>query len=153
MKRLLRLARVTDYLHGFRLPSCPAIVPIMTVNQEDATSQLARASGEQLLIALPEGHSGGRDSDTFDEQVSFAIFALTKVNGPARTTESAKEAYMHLLAILDACLDQLVHDLTGGGTGQPCTPLMGLELTKADVVPEYSVFGSWSGWYMEIVLE
>lgn len=153
MRRLLRLARVTEYLHRFRVPSCPDIIPIMTVNQENATSQLAKAAGNQLLIALPEGHSGGRDSDTFDEQVSFAIFALSKVNGPARTPESAEAAYHHLLVLLDACLDQLVVDLTGGPEGIPCTPLMGLELTKADVVPEYSLFGGWSGYYMEIVLE
>ena len=153
MKRLQRLARVTEYLHRFRVPSCPDIVPIMTVNQENATSQLARSSGDQLLIALPEGRSGGRDSDTFDEQVSFAFFALSKVNGPARTVESAQVAYGRLLALLDACLDQLVLDLTGGNGVTPCTALMGLELTTADVVPEYSVFGGWSGYYMEIVLE
>ena len=151
MKRLLRLARVTEYLHRFRVPSCPDIVPIMTVNQENATSQLAKASsGDQLLIALPEGRSGGRDSDTFDESVSFAFFALAKINGPTRTPESAQAAYDRLLKLLDACLDQLVLDLT---QGDPCEPIMGLELTKADVVPEYSVFGGWSGYYVEIVLE
>ena len=153
MKRLLRLARVTEYLHRFRVPSCPDIVPILTVNQENATSQLARAAGDQLLIALPEGRSNGPDSDTFDETVSFAIFALSKVNGPTRTPESAQVAYGRLLGLLDACLDQIVVDLTGGPAGLPCTPLMGLELTTADVVPEYSVFGGWSGYYMEIVLE
>lgn len=153
MKRLQRLARVTEYLHRFRVPSCPDIVPIMTVNQENATSQLARTSGDQLLIALPEGRSGGRDSDTFDESVSFAFLALSKVNGPARTPESAEIAYGRLLGLLDACLEQLVTDLTGGPDGQPCTPLMGLNLTTADVIPEYSLFGGWSGYYMEIVLE
>jgi hypothetical protein len=125
----------------------------MTVNQENATSQLARTAGEQLLIALPEGRSTGRDSDSFEETVSFAMFALSKVNGPARTTESAQIAYGNLLQILDDCLEQLVLDLTGGETGAPCPQLAGLELTTADVVPEYSVFGGWSGYYMEIVLE
>lgn len=153
MKRLQRLARVTEYLHRFQVPSYPEITPIITVNQENATSQLARASGDQLLIALPEGRSSGRDSDTFDETVSFAFFALSKVNGPARTPESAQVAYGRLLEILDSCLDQLVQDLTGGETGEPCPQLAGLALTTADVVPEYSVFGGWSGYYMEIVLE
>ena len=153
MKRLQRLARVTEYLYGFRAPSYPDIIPIMTVNQENATSQLARTAGEQLLIALPEGRSSGRDSDSFEETVSFAIFALSKVNGPARTAESAQIAYDKLLQILNECLEQLVHDLTGGGTGAPCPQLAGLELTTADIVPEYSVFSGWSGYYMEIVLE
>ena len=50
MKRLQRLARVTEYLYGFRAPSYPDIIPIMTVNQENATSQLARTAGEQPII-------------------------------------------------------------------------------------------------------
>lgn len=153
MKRLLKLARVTEYLHQFQVPSYPDIVPIITVNQENATSQLARTSGDQLLIALPEGRSGGRDSDTFGETVSFAIFALSKVNGPARTPETAEDAYERLLGILDDCLDKLTKDLNGDIRTDRCPNLAGLGLSTVDVVPEYSVFGGWSGYYMEIVLE
>lgn len=55
--------------------------------------------------------------------------------------------------ITAGCLEQLERDLSGIGTGAPCPLLAGLNLTTADVVPEYSIFGGWSGWYMEIVLE
>lgn len=153
MKRLQKLAMVTEYLYQFRVPSSPDIIPIMTVNQENATSQLARTAGEQLLIALPEGRCNARDTDSFDETVSFALFALAKVNGPARTNESAQLAYGRLLNILEACLMRVALDTTGGETGAPCPLLAGLEITTVDVVPEYSVFGGWSGYYMEIVLE
>ncbi|MBQ3439198.1 MAG: hypothetical protein IJG35_04370 [Bacteroidales bacterium] len=153
MKRLQRLAKVTDYVYRFRVPSCPDITPIITVNQENATSQLARSSGDQLLIALPEGRCSGADTDGCDESVSFAIFVLSKVNGPARTNESAQVAYGRLLGILDACLERLTDDLIGEETGAPCPQLTGLDLTMVDVVPEYSVFGGWSGYYAEIVLE
>ena len=152
MKRLQRLARVTDYVSAFRLPAFPDIVPVLTVNQENATSQLARAAGDQLLIAMPEGRCTGADSDSFDESVSLAIFALTKVNGPSRTPESAQEAYSRLLMLLQACLDKLIEDLSGGETGAPCPMLAGLDISTIDTIPEYSVFGGWSGWYMEIVL-
>lgn len=153
MKRLQSLARVTDYLYRFRVPAYPEIIPILTVDNENATSQLTRADGDQLLIALPEGRSNGRDSDAVDETVTFAVFALAKVNGPERTEESAQAAYARLLELMDACLEQFVGDLTGGDTGAPCPLLAGLDLTTADVVPQYSVFGGWSGYYMEIVLE
>ena len=101
MKRLQKLAKVTEYLTQFRLPDFPDIVPIMTVNQENATSQLNRVSGEQLLVAMPEGRCTGQDSDSFENSVSFAVFALSKVNGPARTPETAAAAYAQLLRILD----------------------------------------------------
>lgn len=153
MKRLQRLARVNNYLSIFRVTGCPDIIPIITVNQENATSQLAKVAGDQLLIAMPEGRSSGSDSDRFDESVSLAIFALTKVNGPARTQEAAQEAYSRLLGLLQGCLDKLVEDLSGGETGSPCPLLAGMDLSTVDVIPEYSVFGGWSGWYMEIVLE
>ncbi len=153
MKRLQKLAKVTDYLYRFRVPGDNDIVPVLTVNQENSTSQLARANGDQLLIALPEGRTNGRDSDSFDETVSFAFIALSKVNGPARTNDSAQIAYGRLLGLLDSCLEQLVRDLTGGETGGACPMLAGLDLTTVDVVPEYSIFGGWSGYYMEIVLE
>lgn len=153
MKRLQRLARVTDYVYRFRIHTCPDVTPIITVNQENATSQLARSSGDQLLFALPEGRCMGTDSDRFDESVSLGIFALSKINGPARTNESAQVAYGRLLGILDACLDRITEDLTGGETGGPCPMLAGLDLTTVDVVPQYSVFGGWSGYYAEIVLE
>lgn len=153
MKRLQRLARVTDYLYRFQVPNRGDIRPILTVNQENATSQLAKAVGEQLLIALPEGRCSSADTDGCDESVSFAIFALSKVNGPARTNESAQVAYGRLLALMDECLDRLSDDLTGGETGAPCPQLAGLDLTLVDVAPQYSVFGGWSGYYAEIVLE
>ena len=153
MKRLQKLARVTDYLTKFKVPGHPDIVPIMTVNQENAASQLQRTSGEQLLVAMPEGRCTGQDSDSFDNSVSFAMFALSKVNGPARTPETAEVAYANLLGILDLCLDRIVEDLQGSGTNDPCPLLAGLELTTVDVIPEYSLFGGWSGYYMEIVLE
>lgn len=153
MKRLQKLARVTDYLTKFQVPGYPDITPIMTVNQENAASQLQRTSGEQLLVAMPEGRIYGQDSDSLENSVSFAIFSLSKVNGPARTPETAEIAYAKLLGILDLCLDRLIDDLTGGETGAPCPLLAGLDITSVDVIPEYSIFGGWSGYYMEVVLE
>lgn len=153
MKRLQKLARVTEYLTQFQVPGYPDIKPIMTVNQENAASQLQRTSGEQLLVAMPEGRCSGQDSDSFDNSVSFAIFSLSKVNGPARTPETAEIAYAKLLRILDLCLDKIVVDIQGDEKTDPCPMLAGLDLTTVDVIPEFSIFGGWSGYYMEVVLE
>ena len=46
MKRLQRLARVTDYLHRFRLPSCPDIVP------PESPFRLWKASWSSLLTMV-----------------------------------------------------------------------------------------------------
>ena len=43
--------------------------------------------------------------------------------------------------------------MTGGETGAPCPTLSGLDITSVDVIPEFSIFGGWSGYYMEVVLE
>ena len=67
--------------------------------------------------------------------------------------ESNEIAYAKLLRILDICLDKLIDDMTGGETGAPCPTLSGLDITSVDVIPEFSIFGGWSGYYMEVVLE
>lgn len=148
MKRLSKLRNLTKYLTAFRLADWPDITPLRVVDGENATGQLSKASGDQILVALPEARDNGRDTDTFDETVSTAFFVLAKVNGPARTQESADAAYLRLLEIAQAILDRLEFDLTE----RPCQLLAGLSLTDVNVVPEYSVFGGWSGWSIEITL-
>ena len=153
MKRLLKLKRLTDYLAGFRLSDYPDIVPISVVDQENATGQLGSdVSGDQLLIALPEAREYGQNTDSFSENLSTAFFVLAKIVGPAWTQELADATYLRLLDISQAILDKLDADLTGGDTGMPCPLLAGLTLTDLNIVPEYSVFGGWSGWSIEITL-
>lgn len=152
MKRLQKLRRVNEYLRTFRLEDYTSIVPVRVVDQENATSQLSKSGGDQLLVALPEARDWGQDSDTFSESVSTAFFVLAKINGPARTPALADSTYGRLLEISQAILDKLDEDLTGGDTGAPCPLLAGLSLTDVNIVPEYSVFGGWSGWSIEIAL-
>lgn len=153
MKRLQKLTRLAEYLYSFRVPGYPDIRPIQVVDQENATSQLhAGAGGDQLLIALPEARDWGQNTDAFTESVSTAFFVLAKINGPGRTPTLADTTYRRLLTISQAILDKLDEDLTGGDTGAPCPLLAGLALTDVNIVPEYSVFGGWSGWSIEITL-
>lgn len=152
MKRLQKLRRLTEYLNGFKLQSYPGITPIRVVDQENATSQLTKVSGDQVLTAMPEAQDYGRDTDSFSESVSTAIFVLAKINGPARTPELADATYIRLLDIAQAILDKLDEDLTGGESGCVCPLLAGFALTDLNVVPEYSLFGGWSGWSIEITL-
>ena len=79
--------------------------------------------------------------------------ALFIITGRLPAADPAmQEAYSRLLMLLQACLDKLIEDLSGGETGAPCPMLAGLDISTIDTIPEYSVFGGWSGWYMEIVL-
>lgn len=148
MKRLQKLKKLTEYLVGFRLRDYPDIKPIRVVDQENATGQLTKASGDQVLTAMPEAQDYGRDTDSFSESVSTAIFVLAKINGPARTPELADATYLRLLEIAQAILDKLDEDLSCG----TCPLLNSFTLTDLNVVPEYSMFGGWSGWSIEITL-
>lgn len=148
MKRLQKLKKLTEYLVGFRLQGYPDIKPIRVVDQENATGQLTKASGDQVLTAMPEAQDYGRDTDSFSESVSTAIFVLAKINGPARTPELADATYLRLLEIAQAILDKLDEDLSSG----TCPLLHGFTLTDLNVIPEYSMFGGWSGWSIEITL-
>ena len=152
MKRLSKLRKVTEYLSAFRIPEWPDLKPVQVVDGENAASQLSKATGDQVLVALPEARDYGRDTDGFNESVSTAFFVLAKINGPARTVELADETYLRLLEVSQAILNKLDEDLTGGETGMPCPQLAGLSLTDVNVVPEYSVFGGWSGWSIDITL-
>ena len=152
MKRLAKLRKVTEYLSAFRIPGWPDITPVRVVDGENAASQLSKATGDQVLVALPEARDYGQNTDTFTESVSTAFFVLAKINGASRTVKLADETYLRLLEVSQAILDKLDEDLTGGETGMPCPQLAGLSLTDVNVVPEYSVFGGWSGWSLEITL-
>lgn len=153
MKRLSKLKKLTDYLSTFRVPGYSDIVPVRVVDQENATSQLGSdAYGDQVLIAVPEAREYGRDTDSFSEILSTAFFVLANINGPAWTPALADETYSRLLEVSQAILDKLDADLTGGEAGMPCPLLAGLSLTDVNIVPEYSVFGGWSGWSIEITL-
>ena len=153
MKRLSKLKKLADYLSTFRVPGYSDIVPVRVVDQENATSQLGSdAYGDQVLIAVPEAREYGRDTDSFSEILSTAFFVLANINGPAWTPALADETYSRLLEVSQAILDKFDADLTGGETGMPCPLLAGLSLTDVNIVPEYSVFGGWSGWSIEITL-
>ncbi len=153
MKRLLKLRKLTEYLSAFRVPDYPDIVPVRVVDQENATGQLGSdACGTQVLIAVPEARDYGRDTDSFSETLSTAFFVLAKIIGPAWTSDLADATYLRLLVISQLILDKLEEDLTGGEVGMPCPLLAGLSLTDVNIVPEYSVFGGWSGWSIEITL-
>lgn len=152
MKRLAKLRKVTEYLSTFRIPGWPDITPVRVVDGENASSQLAKAAGDQVLAAVPEARDYGRDTDGFSESVSTAFFVLAKINGPARTVKLADETYLRLLEVSQAILDKLEEDLSVGQTGMPCPLLAGLSLTDVNIIPEYSVFGGWSGWSLEITL-
>ncbi len=146
MKRLQRLANATEYFYGFSLPD---VVCSVVVDQENAVSALATASGDRLLVSLPEESESGRTTDDYSSRISVAMFAIARINGPACTPKKARETYTRLLGIAQAAVSKLSDDITGGG----CGAVAGLVLTGLNVVPEYSVFGGWSGYSIEIALD
>lgn len=149
MKRLSRLINLNDYLRGLRPPSGTEAGVVHVVDQENASAALSRAAGDQILIAVPECVELGRDTDSFSSSISAAFFVLAKVNGPSRTQASADEAYDRLLNLAQEMLRIIEGDLTSGG----CRLISGLVLSEVRTVPQYSVFGGWSGWSVEMTFE
>lgn len=145
MKRLERLHRANEYLRGFSLPGYE-VVPVRVVSQADATSRLARLSGDQVLIARPELHQDG-NSDRHRDSISLAFFVLAKDLGPASSPEAEDELFGRLEKIASDVLTKLADDTTS------CGLLAGLSLTSADVVPENTIFGGWTGYSIDVTLE
>ena len=153
MKRLQKLINVSNYLETFSVPGYQGIKPIRVVDGENASGHLAKAAGQQLLVALPEVRSFGQNTDTFTESVGLAFFALAKINGPSRTQEVADRTYRELLGVCQAALGRIAEDLIGAPGSGACPLLAGLNITEAAVAPIYSAFGGWSGWSVELTLE
>lgn len=146
MKRLQRLARATEYFSDFRLDGAACSV---VVDQDNAISVLANASGDQLLISLPEEYESGRTTDDWSCRLSVAMFFIAKINGPARTPQLARDTYARLLALAQAAACKLSNEITGGG----CGLMSGFVITGLNAVPEYSIFGGWSGYSIELTLD
>lgn len=150
MKRLQKLKTLTRYLETFRMEDWPGIIPKSVVDNENATGQLSKAAGDQVLIALPELQQSGESTDSFSSSLSTAFFVLAKINGPARTPELASETYSRLASICESILERLEQDMDGDGIAAPCPLLSGLSLFYVSIIPVYSVFGGWSGYSIEM---
>lgn len=143
MKRLQRLINLNKYLREFSLPNQSII---RATDQGDVTGRLARVAGDQLVIAMPELSLEGADNDTFTGEISMAFFAIFKAGAAARTEETDKRDFSRMEGLISDALSML--DRTMGE--QQCHLLGGLRISSLYVVPEYSIFGGWSGYSAEI---
>ena len=82
MKRLTKYNDLYTYLESFIISD--SIRPVMTTDNNDATSNLAAASGVQVLFARPEMKQGGR-SDNHHSSIGTLAFVLEKGLGSANT--------------------------------------------------------------------
>lgn len=74
---------------------------------------------------------------------------LAKDLGAGRTDELANAEFSRLEGLADKILDKILDACTSGD----CTLLLGLNLVSVDVVPEYSLFGGWNGYSIELRFE
>ena len=145
MKRLQKLNNLSCYLAAFSIEGATCA---FVVQQADATSRLHSAAGDYVLLARPEMHQDG-DSDAFRQTLSTAIFVLAKGLGAGQTDERSNEQYERLADLAERILQRITDDCTGGR----CGLLAGLNLVSVDVVPEYSLFGGWNGYSIELKFE
>lgn len=144
MKRFARLQRLNEWLSAFQLEGASVI---RCVNQGDATTKLANASGNQVVIARPECFQRG-DTDTFGDTLSLAFFVLAHELGSAATPTLEDEMYATLLELSNKVVATLDNALTSGS----CNYLSGLSLENVNIVPELSLFGGWFGYSIDITL-
>lgn len=147
MKRFQKLIDLSAYIEGFPL-SEPAVRPVVTTAQADATSKLQHLSGVQVVAARPEARQQG-GSDTFTTVLSTAFFVLDKGLGAAATPERERAQYAALLEIASRIVERVCEDATSG----ECGLLSGLSVASVEIVPEASVFGGWLGYSVEINFE
>lgn len=149
MKRLQRLINANRYFRNFRPASLENVDFSLVVDQENAVSVLSRASGDQVLISFPEEYEQGRNSDSFTSRISVAIFVIAKINSAAKTQKLTEESFDRMLEISQKILDALADDLSSFH----CDLLSGMDLSSVNIVPEYSIFGGWSGYSIELTFE
>lgn len=148
MRRLQRLINANKYFRSFRPAGLEDVDFSLVVDQDNAVSVLSRASGDQVLISFPEEYEQGRN-DNFSSRISAVIFVITKINSAARTHKLTEESFDRMLEISQKILDTLVDDLSSFH----CNLLSGMDLSSVNTVPEYSIFGGWSGYSIELTFE
>lgn len=144
MKRFERLQNLNRWLKSFQVEGASII---RCVNQGDATTKLANAVGDQVVIARPECFQRG-DTDSYDDTLSLAFFVLAHDMGSASTPEQEDEKYEALLELANDVVGRLEDALSSG----ECGYLAGMSLESVNIVPELSQFGGWFGYSIDIVL-
>lgn len=145
MNKWRKLIRLNKYLSSFRIDfEGNKIAPILTTAQADATAKLAYQSGTQILIARPESTMSG-EIGLLSEEVSTAFFILEKAMTSERTDELETEQYDRLLELSLSIIERIVSDTEGG-----CDLLPGMVIKSANLTPESSLFGGWTGYSIEI---
>ena len=79
----------------------------------------------------------------------MAIFVLEKGLGLDKTMDLENAQYRRLLLVADAILGKIADETSGND----CTLVSGLSLSSVQITPEASIFGSWSGWSIELSFE
>ena len=146
MKRLTKYNDLYKYLEAFRIDD--SIRPVMTTDNNDATSNLATASGIQVLFARPEMKQDGR-ADNHHSLIGTLAFVLEKGLGSANTKSKENEQYARLRGYAENILSRIEQDTTSGA----CNLLSGLDLVSAEIIPVISVFGGWLGYSIEMEFE
>ncbi len=146
MKKINKLIKTTRYLQAFTLND---IVPISAVAKEDATTRLQGKSGRQIIVALPEDIVYV-NNDAYQDTISTVFFVIEKLNNASKTNEKEKKSYEDALEFVEAIIEKIDNDITGENA---CELLAGLSIKQISIVPEYSVFGGWSGYSVEIIFK
>lgn len=141
MQKLINLLR---YLVGLHV-TYNEVIPV--VDDTHGTERLKSAAGRQVVVSYPSIRQTGESSNSYQDQLSVAIFILEKAMAGQRTDKDELEQY---LSMLDT-VDEILRTLRAATLGQNnCPRLAGMTIKVTNTVPVHKVFGSWVGWMIEI---
>lgn len=144
MKRLEKLTNLTRYLSNFRVPGTD-LTPIRVVNYDHVLNRLANKKGMVILVARPEISQFGNE-DSYTAKYSTVFFVIEKGLAAANTDEREDELYSRCVKVAS----DLLTEIERACSDWECEDLRGLSLQSAEIVPEMSVFGGWSGYSIEL---
>lgn len=141
------IKQLTDYLRSLQYERGGLNYKVsMVVSVDNCVSVLERPDVQprRVLVAHPV-YSDSGNTDTYLGSFSTVIFVLEKSQEQQRTDDSEASQFVGILNTVDELCSRIENDISNG-------VLCGFDLVSIQISPEYSVFGGWLGYSIEVSL-
>lgn len=139
IRRLIEYLRSMKYTH-----SGLANNVAMVVSADNCVSVLDRPLPikRRVLVSYPMYNDGG-NTDVYSGTASVVIFVLEKTLAQQRTDAAEADQFSGILETVDELCSCIENDISNG-------VLCGFDVANTQINPEYSVFGGWLGYSIEV---
>lgn len=139
IRRLIEYLRSMEYTH-----SGLANNVAMVVSADNCVSVLDRPLPikRRVLVSYPMYNDRG-NTDVYSGTASVVIFVLEKTLAQQRTDAAEADQFSGILETVDELCSCIENDISNG-------VLCGFDVANTQINPEYSVFGGWLGYSIEV---